>query len=369
MTQKIEKDLKRFRDIVKKNVRKDLKKFLTKGEMITRKGNDKISIPLPQIQLPRFRYGSQNKGGVGQGEGKVGDSVGNGQDKKPGQGEAGEAPGEHVLEVDVELSELAEMLGEELQLPNIEKKGKKTINSTKDKYSSLRNNGPESLRQFKKTYINSLKRQIASGTYNPDDPIILPERQDRRYRSWKEVNQPETNAVIGLMMDVSGSMGEEQKEFVRLTSFWLETWLKSQFDNIEIFYVIHDAVAREVDSSTFYRTRESGGTKISSAYKLFLEIVKKRYQPSEWNIYPFHFSDGDNWSGSDTEESLKLVRDEIIPISNLFSYGQVRSLYGSGQFIKDLRGNFGSEDKVALADIETREDIYDAIKTFLGKGK
>jgi hypothetical protein len=68
------------------------------------------------------------------------------------------------------------------------------------------------------------------------------------------------------MMDVSGSMGDEQKEIVRIEAFWIDTWLKSQYKKVETRYIVHDAAAREVDAHTFYHLRESGGTKISSAY-------------------------------------------------------------------------------------------------------
>ena len=54
------------------------------------------------------------------------------------------------------------------------------------------------------------------------------------------------------------------------------------------------------DRDTFFRTRESGGTMISSAYKLCAKMIENDFPPSEWNIYPFHFSDGDNWWVDDT---------------------------------------------------------------------
>ena len=127
------------------------------------------------------------------------------------------------------------------------------------------------------------------------------------------------------MMDVSGSMGDEQKEIVRTESFWINLWLKSQYKkDIEVRYIIHDATAKEVDEDTFFRTRESGGTLISSAYNLCKEIIVNDYNPAEWNIYPFHFSDGDNWSADDTKLCLELLDTHILPVSNVFCYGQVR---------------------------------------------
>ncbi|MDD9950143.1 MAG: DUF444 family protein, partial [Zetaproteobacteria bacterium] len=135
-------------------------------------------------------------------------------------------------------------------------------------------------------------------------------------------------------------------------------------------YLIHDATAREVDQNTFYRTKQSGGTLISSAYKLALQTIEKFYPPSEWNIYLFHFSDGDNWSGNDTAECMRLLEGSLLPASNLFCYGQVESRYGSGQFLRDLVKNFGNEhQKVTLAQIKDRDAIMDSLKAFLGKGK
>jgi uncharacterized sporulation protein YeaH/YhbH (DUF444 family) len=170
-------------------------------------------------------------------------------------------------------------------------------------------------------------------------------------------------------MDVSGSMGSEQKEIVRTESFWIDTWLKSQYKGLDTRYIIHDAAAREVDSETFYHTRESGGTIISSAYKLCEKIVHEDYNPQEWNIYVFHFSDGDNWSGEDTELCFQLLNGRILPFVNLFCYGQVESQYGSGQFLKDLRESMEKRENLITSKIDSREDIYDSIRTFLGKGK
>jgi len=368
-TNKIGRDHSRFKQIVRGRIKKELRKYITKGELIGRKGKNVVSIPLPQIQLPRFRYGSQQTGGVGQGEGEIGQPVGQGQ-KQPGQGgEAGDTPGEHVLEVDIELEELAQILGDELELPRIEPKGKKAIAAEKDVYTGIHRSGPESLRHFKRTFKQALLREIASGDYDFDDPIVLPIPEDKRYRSWKTHREPEANAVIIYMMDVSGSMGFEQKEIVRIESFWIDTWLRSQYKNIESRYIVHDATAKEVDQHTFFHIRESGGTKISSAYELCKRLIDEQFPADDWNIYPFHFSDGDNWGGDDTRRCVKLLDEEILPKVNVFCYGQVKSAYGSGQFIKDLRGSFDADDRIILSGISSRDEIYDSIKVFLGKGR
>ncbi len=365
----MESDLNRFRKIVKGKIQKDLRRFIANGDLVARQGKKVVTIPLPHIDIPRFKFGSQQGKGVGQGDGEVGDAVGQGQ-PQPGQGEAGNQEGKHDLEVDVTLEELAQILGNELELPNIEDKGKKNIDNKTLKYTGILKQGPESLRHFKRTYKEALKRSIAAGIYNPSNPIVVPIKDDKRYRSYKVYQNPVANAVIIYMMDVSGSMGDEQKEVVRLTSFWLDTWLQHQYKGIERCYIIHDATARQVDQETFYKTKESGGTLISSAYKLALKIIEEEYNPMDWNIYLFHFSDGDNWSGNDTAECMRLLESQLLLISNLFCYGQVESRYGSGQFLRDLQKYFGEKnEKLLMATIKDREAIMDAIKCFLGKGK
>ncbi|MGE0141674.1 MAG: DUF444 family protein [Planctomycetota bacterium] len=366
MTRKIDQDQTRFRDIVRGRIKQDLKKFVSTGEMIGRQGKRLVSIPLPQIELPRFRYGSNQKQGVGQGSGEEGQPIaGDGE----GGGEAGEKEGKHVLEVDVSLEELARILGEELELPNIEPRGKKAIRTRAGRFTGISRSGPQSLRHFKRTFKQALRRQIASGTYDPANPIVVPLKEDHRYRYLSTRDEPQASAVVVYMMDVSGSMGREQKEIVRIEAFWIDTWLRSQYENLEVVYIVHDAVAHVVDQHTFFHLRESGGTKISSALELCLRVIEDRYPSSEWNIYPFHFSDGDNWSSRDTDRCIDLLRASILPQVNQFSYGQVKSAYGSGQFKRDLDQAFRGDDKVVTTDIQDRDGILPSIKSFLGKGR
>ena len=369
----MDSDRNRFRKIVKGRIKKDLRKFISNGDLMGRQGNKNVTIPLPRIDLPKFQFGSnegEGGGGVGQGDGEVGEKVDQQGDGESGPGEAGEQPGEHTMEVDVTLEELAQILGEELELPNIEPKGKDNIEDLKYKYTGIQQQGPESLKHFKRTYKQALKRTISVGKYDASNPVIIPIKEDKRYRAFNIDKKPVANAVIIYMMDVSGSMGDEQKEVVRLTSFWLDTWLSQQYNGLEKRFIIHDAAAKEVDYDTFFKTKESGGTLISSAYKLALELITENYNPAEWNIYLFHFSDGDNWSGNDTNECMKILDNHLIPASNMFCYGQVESRYGSGQFLRDLHRHYGDKsDNVTTAQIKDKDAIMDALKIFLGKGK
>ena len=369
MTRSIDRDLSRFNKIVKGKVRQNLRKYVNHGEMLGRKGREIVSIPVPNIEIPHFQHGKKGSGGVGQGEGDLGQPIGgSGNDPGDGAGQAGDQPGQHIREVEISLEELADMLAEELQLPNIQPKGKDSLKSAKDRYSSIRPTGPDALRHVKRTYKRALKRQIAQNEYNPNNPVVIPTRDDERFRSWKTITQPQTNAAIIYMMDVSGSMTDDQKEIVRIESFWIDTWLKRNYQGLQRRYVIHDAVAREVDEDTFYRTRESGGTRISTAYKAARLIIDRDFPPSDWNIYCFHFSDGDNW-GEDNHGCLELLTQQLMPICNLFCYGQVESPYGSGDFLRELRKIEGDCDNLILSEIDGKDAIFDSIKQFLGTGR
>lgn len=372
MVNKIEQDHQRFRQIVRGKIRKDLRRFLSKGELLGREGRRVVSIPIHDIDIPTFRYGD-NSGGVGMGDGDEGEPVGQQQGGKNGQG--GEHEGRHLLEVDVSLEELADILAEELKLPRILPRGAHRITTVRDKYSGIRPQGPMSLRHFKRTYREALRRQLSLGTYDPDNPIVIPIKNDLRFRSWNEVKKPQSNAVIVYMMDVSGSMGDEQKELVRLEAFWIDTWLRRNYEGIESRYIVHDVRAGEVDKKTFFSMREDGGTRISSAYQCCKELLDQHYDPADWNVYLFHFSDGDNSSDADNRLSVKLIRENLLPASNMFGYCQVASAYGSGAFHGVLAEAFpgGEPDelgpRLVLSKLGGREDIIDSLRTLFRAGR
>jgi uncharacterized sporulation protein YeaH/YhbH (DUF444 family) len=353
---RIQSAVNRFRQIVRGKVREELRKHLGHHEMFGREGKRLVSIPIPHLELPRFVH--DPGGGVGQGEGDAGDGPGAGKD-----------PGQHILEAEFSVEELAEMLGEALELPRIQPKGHDEIDSARGRYTGVSVVGPESLRHFKRSYRHALRRLLVSGAYDPERPRIVLERADKRYRTWKAKQQPSSNAVIIYVMDVSGSMGADQKELVRTESFWIDAWINRHYQGTRTVYIVHDAAAKEVDRDTFFRIRESGGTVISSAYDLCLRVIQERFPPTEWNLYLFHFTDGENYSRQDTEKCLDLLTERILPVVNLFGYGQVESYGTSGDFHDALSKRFTDDERVALSRIPDRDAIVDSIKTLLGKGR
>lgn len=368
MSFKIDSDVGRFHNIVKGKVRQDLKKLVSSENLLGQRGNKPVRIPVNSIDLPRFAFGGKG-GGAGQGPGEPGDPMPGQEQDGDGSGKAGNQEGDHQFAVEFTPEELAKMLGEELQLPDVDVKGKGKIGSTKSKYNSIHRTGNEGLRHFKRTYKEALKRSISSGNYDPSNPVIIPIKDDKRYKASSLLPEPEVNAVIIYIMDVSGSMGDEQKHIVKSEVYWMDLWLNQQYKGLISRFIIHDTEASEVDREQFFSVAESGGTSISSGYKFAAHLLDTEYPFSDWNTYVMHFSDGDNWSSEDNDEATRIVRDKFIPNTNMFGYEQVRSEGGSGMFYDVLEGLFAKEDKVLLHKTENRDNVIDSLKFFLGKGK
>jgi uncharacterized protein len=375
---RIEQDQRRFRKIVHGMIRKDFRKYVKYGGFHTQQGNKPISVNIPKISLPRFKYGQRQTGGVGMGPGEIGTTIGTDEEQEGRKTDS--QPGQHAIEVEVEIDDLAQILGEELNLPHLEerKKGREIIEG--NRYTGIRRIGPEGLRHTRRTFKRNLLRQIASGTYNPDKPILIPRREDKMYRAAHPHPLPKAQYKIFYMMDISGSMGIQQKELVRMTSFWISAWIRSEFRrlnkrlpdgyNDDEIYIVHDTKAKEVQRHPFFHLSTGGGTMISSAYDLAANTIDERCPPDDWNLYFFHFSDGDNWGKDDTKECLSLLENRILPAANQFAYTQVKSKYGSGQFIKELKTfrwmSKKRKERMVLTEMNTKDDVLPAIKRMLG---
>jgi hypothetical protein len=169
--------------------------------------------------------------------------------------------------------------------------------------------------------IQALQEEIASLRLRLEripylDPI------DLRYRSRIRVPVPTSKAVMFCLMDVSGSMDEGRKELSKRFFILLYLFLTRHYEKIELVFIRHHTQAAEVDEENFFHARETGGTVVSSALVLMEEIIRARYNPSEWNIYGAQASDGDNWH-HDSGRCRELLNDKILPLTRYYAYVQV----------------------------------------------
>lgn len=352
-------DQHRHQEKVKEAIKKNLPDLITEESIILSNGKNIVKIPIRSLDEYRFRYNFNKQKLVGQGDGKskVGDVVarealpdGGGQ----GMGGAGDQPGHDYYEAEVDVEQLEEMLFAELELPFLNPKEVDQLTVKEIKFNDVRKKGLMGNVDKKRTILEAIKRNALAGRKNVKQISV----DDLRFKTWTEVIQPRANAVIIAMMDTSGSMGLFEKYCARSFFFWMLRFLRSKYDKVEMVYIAHHTEAKEVSEEEFFTKGESGGTLCSSAYVKALEVIDKRFPPERFNIYPVHFSDGDNLS-SDNEYCLKLVH-ELLKKCNMFGYGEVNQYQRRSTLMSIFRTI--KDPRFRHAVIVDKGDVYNALK-------
>lgn len=363
-----ERDRQRHNDKVKEVIKQNLGDIISQQDIITADQGKIVKIPVRGLELPRIRFDNDERERVGQGGGgsKPGDIIARAPSDEDGQGtgkQAGQEPGTDFYEAELTLEELTSLVFEDLHLPNLEERGVKQIMSEHADFNSISKRGITSNLDRKRTLLEAYKRNAREGK-----PGWTVKNEDRRYKTWEMVTEPQRNAVIFAMRDVSGSMGEFEAYICRSFYFWMLRFLRKKYSSAEIVFITCHTEAKEVDENAFFGLGDSGGTKMSEAYKLAMKIIDKRYNPREWNIYPFLFSDGYNWGDQECVELMK----KMVEISNLIGYGEIANDIWSqspnfaplGQAYQE---EFEDEPRVCLVKINNKEDVWPALQKFFSK--
>lgn len=353
-------DQQRHQEKVRDAIKKNLADIVSEESIIMSDGKQIIKIPIRSLDEYRFRYdfNKQQHAGQGDGKSKKGDVLGSekaGQGLGKGKG-AGSDPGVDYYEAEVSLDELAEIIFEDLGLPNLDNKKTPDMENVSIEFRDIRKKGLMGNLDKKRTLLENIKRNAIKGKREAGS--ITPE--DLRYKTWEEKISYESNAVVLAMMDTSGSMGAFEKYIARSFFFWTTRFLRTKYTNVRIVFVAHHTEAKEVTEEEFFTKGESGGTRCSSAYQLALDIVDKRYSPQDYNVYLFHFSDGDNLP-SDNDLCLKLV-DQLLAKCNMFGYGEIGNPYYSSSLLSIFK-KVKNEKFISVA-IKDKSQVYPALKTF-----
>lgn len=358
-------DQSRHQEKVRDAVKQNLPDLISEENIIMSSGKHIVKIPIRSLDEYRFRYNFQKSKHVGQGDGdsQVGDVLGTDADEgaKGQDGSAGDQAGVDYYETEISLDELETMLFEELELPHLQEKDKQQMESTDIRFNDIRKKGIMSNIDKKRTILENLKRNARDG--NPEIEGISPD--DLRFKTWEEIIQPHSNALIIAMMDTSGSMGTFEKYIARSFFFWMTRFLRKKYDQVEILFIAHHTEAKEVTEDEFFHKGESGGTICSSAYQKALEIIDQRYPPASYNIYPFHFSDGDNLT-SDNEKCVRLI-EQLLMRCNMFGYGEVNQYNRTSTLMSAYRHITNPQFYHSI--IREKKEVYKALKNFFGTEK
>ncbi len=363
------KDAKRHREKLHETIRNRLPEVIGEETIITGDRKRTIKIPIKGLRIPIFKpRNTDEEVGVGQGPGQVGDEAGEGDEM-----------GENELETEVPMEELIEMMLEDLGLPNLKEKNIREIEIQLGwKIKGLSLVGPQPLLNRRKTaeagikrfwmFLRGLQKETGldelvcfralkqtqgnlkgaldlthdlgkiSETADSIVPFPITLEEDKRFFKLEESTQKQSNAVLIAIMDVSGSMDNMKKYLARSLLFWLVEFLRHQYATMAIRFIIHTDEAKIVDENTFFHTRESGGTQCSSGYELAQSLIESDYPPDAWNIYLWHFSDGDD---SDHQKTAQVIQ-KLLPIVNMIGYGEVQpglEVGTAGMFFGGMRKN------------------------------
>ncbi|WP_044640951.1 sporulation protein YhbH [Risungbinella massiliensis] len=355
----------RHQEKVKEAIRENLADLVSEESVVMSDGKQVVKIPIRSLEEYRFRYNHQ-KGkqlGQGQGDSKVGDVLASDPakgKKGPGKGSgAGDQAGEDYLEAEVTLEELETMLFQELELPFLVEKEQSDQTVEDIRFQDIRKKGLMGNIDKRRTLLQAIKRNALAGEKGKARITL----DDLRFKTWEEKIVPHSNAVVIAMMDTSGSMGVFEKYIARSFFFWMVRFLRTKYEQVEIVFIAHHTEAKEVNEDIFFNKGESGGTICSSAYRKALEVIDERYPPSRFNIYPFHFSDGDNLT-SDNERCVHLVK-ELINRSNLFGYGEVNQYNRHSTLMTAFRHI--KDPHFLHYIIREKSQVYDSLKYFFHK--
>jgi sporulation protein YhbH len=375
-------DRRRHKKKIEKAIKEGIHDIIAEESIIGKDGKKKIKIPIRGIKEYRFIYNDdpgsgQKKVGSAQGKNiKKGQKISSGKKgKRRAQGKkdkASKEKGDEFYEVEISLDELANYLFDDLDLPELEKKNFTNIVHEKYKRKGYRKSGIRPRLSKKETIKNKIKRKkqaIKTKTYDPDsDERFTFHESDLKYKHISVTKKEVTNAVIFFIMDVSGSMGKTKKFLARSFFFLLYQFLRYRYQKVEIVFISHTTEAWEVDEEQFFSRGSSGGTYISSGVERCLEIIKERYDPSNWNIYSFHCSDGDNW-GEDNDKALNLTED-LKDLCQLSAYIQILGetsfgMSGGGNRMADIYDQI-QDNKFKVARINSKEDVWPQFSKLFG---
>jgi uncharacterized protein len=402
-------DRLRHREKVRESIRENIADIIAEESIIGKNKDRVIKVPLRGIKEYRFVY-ADNAPGVGQGDGNVQPGQVVGKAGKEGQGngdgQAGDRPGVDYYETDVSLEELIEIMFEDLELPNLERRALREIASDRsNKRKGYRHVGIRVRLDKRRTAKQRVMRELASRhntaiaeiehaaeaanedqlddeleqdemleTNGVHSTLVRTKRRfpfhhdDLRYKHLETDTREDSNAVVVCIMDTSGSMDTMKKYLARSFFFLLYQFISTRYRNVEIVFIGHHTEANEVTEEEFFHKGESGGTFISSGYQKALDIIAERYHPSLWNVYAFHCSDGDNFD-SDNPAALRTAK-ELSEVCNLFGYGEIKPL-GSRYYESSMLNVFRRLDapNFQAVLIERKEDIWPSFKAFLSKDR
>lgn len=268
---------------------------------------------------------------------QVGDTIKKSESDKAGKQGSPDGNGNDNFIYDLTVDEVEELFFKDLELPNLRSKLDMDIEDVKYKHGGYHRHGLPSNISVVRSFKNSLGRQEALRATYQDmieectdeqtkkelqhmlDTIPFLDDIDLRYKFQVPKPQPSIKAVCIFIMDVSGSMNQDMKNNAKLFFLLQSLFISKKYSKMEIVFIRHDTSAEECTEEEFFYETKTGGTCVSPAMNLAIDILKDRYPKNRYNAYVTYAGDGDNWD-SDNLSALNAVTDLCINYTNAFIY-------------------------------------------------
>tara|TARA_B100000745_G_scaffold231055_1_gene155098 strand:- start:13743 stop:14990 length:1248 start_codon:yes stop_codon:yes gene_type:complete len=350
-----ERFIRRYR----KQIKKAVSDAISHRKVTDVDSGEKISIPSKDLHEPFFHHGREGKNTrvlPGNKEFMPGDTIA--RPPQGGGGSGGQASnqgeGEDDFSFTLSRDEYLDLLFEDLELPNLEKTKLNKLQKFKKVRAGFTSDGVPSninivrslqkslarriaMQSGLKSQLEGLEKDLENETNEQAKQQIVEEIEevkrriakvpfldtyDLRYNNYRKDPVPTSQAVMFCVMDVSGSMDQNTKDIAKRFYTLLYLFLTKTYKNIEVVFIRHHTIAKEVDEEEFFYSRETGGTIVSSALHLTLDVIKERFNPSDWNIYVCQASDGDNWH-DDSPKCQDLLANALLPQTQLYTYIEI----------------------------------------------
>jgi len=353
------RDWLRHNDKVREAVREHLPEIVA-GADVLGGGARTVKVPVKMLEHYHFRLNQpQQRQGVGQGEAKPGDVLAQGSPQSgPGKGQGSNEGGGIEFTLEFKVDDIVDWLWEEMQLPNLKARVGKS-NESDWAREGWDKKGARSRLDRRRSLREAVKRRAVQ----TDGPSFSDD--DLRFRQLNQREQPSIQAVVFLLMDVSGSMTDADRKLAKTFFFWATQGLKRQYKHLDTVFVAHTTEAWEFSEEEFFQVAGSGGTVTSTGLNKVREIIAERYSPARYNIYLFYASDGDNYT--EDRPAAQAALTELAAMSNYCGYLEVSA--SSSQNLTTEVGHlfrsFSSAGKsVGSFAISRLEDIWDAVRHF-----
>ena len=354
------RDWLRHNEKIREAVRASLPEIIASFD-IAGPGGQVVRVPVKMLEHSHFRLRSQDHHeGVGQGDAaQPGDELAPGRDSTGQRGAGGRNDGDIEFLLEFKVDDIVDWLWEEMQLPNLKARVGRAEESDWVREGWDRR-GVRSRLDRRRSLRESVKRRAVQ----QDLPAITDD--DLRFRQLKQREQPTTQAVVFLLMDVSASMGEPERSLAKSFFFWAVQGLRRQYLHLDTVFVAHTTEAWQFDEEQFFQVSGTGGTIASSGFAKVRELIEERYSPARYNVYLFYASDGDN-SMSD-RSAAKQELDQLCELVNYAGYVEVAPNGHSGYSASETRGLVSAlaaeQQPVDYVTVTGLDDVWAAVKHF-----